>query len=514
MVAKRPPRVNRRVITLVITARDAGTSERPGIEVLEVVAMAWCKALGVATLACAVGACAGPGAPPLVLGSGGAAKVTTADVKTGTIATADDPTGLSSGRAAAVGPPPPPLTAVVTAVGQATTSDLVAAMGTEQDIDVYADSFDRGSGLAAASGIVSAGAGNIVSAGAGNYRLLVDSTATVVGASALPLLGATTSPAPSASASAGSNLPFFARDVVATPTPAASASASPVVLRPPGEADPAATRTAGATEAALPIDVLPKDFHPKFQGAQTALADPKLLDLVHTSQQLELARASQVQQRHPELAKIKKKIGEVPWLANADGTITKTFVMDVARKVAKGNQTRHVTFEATVQDTTDVMLHHQARIEVTLATGVKTVTDREVALLSDGSRHVELKYSVVHPNGARRIVTWSKNIDLDGKISGTGKLETYNKAHELVRAQTVTLEGTLELATARANDPNSQLATKVDLGSDGTATAVIHDPKGATGHPSANPDAAPPPDPSDDAADLAAENAASAAAKP
>jgi hypothetical protein len=352
----------------------------------------------------------------------------------------DDPSGLLGGRVAPVGAPPGPLAPAIQAAGQQTSQDLATALGTEQEMDVYAMSFDKGNaGLAPVGGnivaagggnIVAAGGGNIVATGGGNYTLLAD------------------------------------------------APTAPIHLT--------AGASAPATPAPLPGGLL-AHFYPTFG----ALTTPSTREKVVARQKVQLARLSARAQSMPELGGLRDTIKSNVWIANADGTLSKTIETDINKTIAGATFARHVVIRATVHAGTDLMLHHIAHFELDFKDGSKRITTREVVMLDDGTHHIEFHQDVVGKFGFHHIVDWTKSVDLEGLVSGHGSFTIVNPKGKVTASASIDIDGSADAPHAHSTDANSKLETKVSLAASGQTKATVRDPGGSTGEAKVTVDATP-----------------------
>jgi hypothetical protein len=358
----------------------------------------------------------------------------------------DDPSGLLGGKVAPIGAAPGALTASVQTAGEQTSQDVATALGTEQEMDVYAMSFDKGnlglalggSNIVATGGgnIVATGGGNIVATGGGNYALL----------ELTPTTGATGATG-------------------ATSTSAASAAATPLPL--PGG--------------------LTAHFHPTFG----ALTTPSVRVKVVARHKVQLARLAARAQSMPELATLRGAINQSNWIANPDGTLTKTVETDVSKTIQGGAFSRHVLVRATVHAGTDIMLHQLVHFELDFKDGSKRITTREVVMLDDGTHHIEFHQDVIGKLGFHHTVEWTKDVDLDALVTGHGSLSVINPKGKVTASSSVEFDGTADAPRAHVVDVNTKLDAKVSLSASGQLKAVLRDQVGATGDAKVTADAAP-----------------------
>ncbi|MDB5098999.1 MAG: hypothetical protein JWM80_3420 [Cyanobacteria bacterium RYN_339] len=342
----------------------------------------------------------------------------------------DDPSGLRTGKVQPLKPPPPPLAATQQASGQEVGQDLATALNADQEMDMYAVSLDKG------NGIVASGAGNIVASGAGNYVLLEEPGATTAAT-------ATTKPSP-------------------TPTPTATAKV---------EASASAAASPKPTKAArTPLPSLAPKFVPRLDALFT---EEKRAQLIARAQ-LQNARLTQRAQKLPETKAIKAAAANVIWTANGDGTYGKTFEAEITKKLGGKPATGKLTVQATVDDSSDTLVHHLARIELALEGSSRSVT-RELVVAGDGSRHITFHLEEWDAQGRKRVVDFSKTLDLQGTLTGTGSATRYAADGSTLRSVAVTLAGAEDAPQAKAVDANSKLETNVSLAADGGVKAQVRD---------------------------------------
>jgi hypothetical protein len=364
----------------------------------------------------------------------------------------DDPAGLRVGKVQPLKPPPPPLAAAQQASGQEVGQDLAAALGEDQRMDMYAVSLDKGNGIVATGGgnIVATGAGNIVATGAGNYTLLAD-------------VGATTT---------------------ASPTPRPSPTPTP---RLETGATSAATPKPSTLPARTPLPSLAPKFVPRLDALREEAKRAKLV----ARAQLLNARLAQRAQKLPEAKAVKAAAAATPWTANLDGTFSKKFQVEVAKSVGGKPATGTLDVQATVDDASDTLVHHLARLDLSFANTSRTVT-RELVVAADGSRHISVHVEEWDAKGRHRVVDLAKTLDLEGGLSGTGSATRYAADGTTLRSVSVTLSGTEDAPAAKAVDANSKLETSVALDADGAATAQVRDGVSASsGAVKVDPEAAP-----------------------
>jgi hypothetical protein len=336
----------------------------------------------------------------------------------------DDPSGLHSGKVSPLKPPPPPLAASEKASGQEVGQDLASALNADQEMDVYATTLDKG------NGIVASGAGNLLD-GMAPYRLF-EATATP------------------------------------TPTPDTGASGAVVVTTTPKSPVPTATPTPKAARTPLP------SLAPKFIPRLDALAsEEKRAKLVARAQEL-AAKLAQRAQKLPETKAIKAAAKQASWTANVDGTYSKRFETDVTKKLGGKAGSGHLTVEATVDDFSDTLVHHLARLELQFEKTSRSVT-RELVVASDGSRHISFHLEEWDAAGHKRVVDFAKTLDLEGALTGTGSATRFDSDGKTLRSFAVTLSGTVDAPEAKAADANSKLEASVSLDVDGVAKAEVRD---------------------------------------
>lgn len=461
----------------------------------------WMVLVGVMAGTVGLSACAPTPATPGAPTTGGT-RVTTTGTSGGSTGSGstpldDDPTGVHSGTSLGILPPPPPLAGTAKTDGETDSQDLANAMNLEQDMDVYAASFDKGSGIVAAGGgnivatgggnIVATGGGNIVAAGGGNYRLAGVDSAVVqpVTVNAGGLTAVTDAHATGVAGASGAVMPA---NTVTTIGHAGGASPAPT-----GDKRPHKLAAA------------------KYRPAFDALSSPQAEAKVQAARQVLTSRLQLKARKLTETSALGSAVRAAKWATNPDGTLTKDVEVTLDKQINGQDASRHMLMEATVHPASNAFVHQQCHIDTTFANGTTRTIDREVVLVSDGGHTIDLTMVTTTPKGATRTVHWTKSVDLDGNVSGTGTLEVKDADGNTRRSASITLDGTEDTPSVRAEDPNSHMVSKVSVGDDGTPTAEIHDASGSTDQPRLDGEGAPAMDPSDDQAATGAATASGSA---
>lgn len=391
----------------------------------------------------------------------------------------DDPSGLLTGKVGGLKPPPPPLAAAATASGQELGQDLAIALNADQDLDAYVLAFDKGGASIVASGagnIVAQGAGNIVAQGAGNYALLQTSSSKLGTESE-----ATVQPKPSPTGNLQAKEPSPAPKE--SPRPGASplpADKPPADGKPqPGGPQPdrgasGEPRPAAAPKPLKPGEPLPS-LAPRFKPDVAALETADTRDRVVAADLLHRNQKAERLQEMPEAPALRKVIKEAAWAANGDGTLTKTVEAKVERKLGGKPVQVQASLEATVDDASDMMVHNVARLVAANEKGSREST-REAVLKSDGQRHVTFHLEEVDARGRTRVVDWTKTIDLDGNVKGSGSFTRRGADGQVLRSATLELSGDGDAPLLRAVDANTKLEARISADKDKKFKVEVRDP--------------------------------------
>ncbi|MDB5102222.1 MAG: hypothetical protein JWM80_6643 [Cyanobacteria bacterium RYN_339] len=171
------------------------------------------------------------------------------------------------------------------------------------------------------------------------------------------------------------------------------------------------------------------------------------------------------------------KLKAAQFVDNGDGTSTKTISFDDARTLNGKTASRKCTIKKTVQTDTKQLVSWHAEFTQTLFGGLTRTSTRDKVLQEDGSYLVTFHSELTLADGAKRVADWSKTIDADGAVTGTGTITWTGKDGQVQKTKSITLSGAEDEPKATAdgskatvtlpNDAESATVTKED---GGTAT--------------------------------------------
>lgn len=181
--------------------------------------------------------------------------------------------------------------------------------------------------------------------------------------------------------------------------------------------------------------------------------------------------AKQLEKMKGDRDKLREKI-KGAWVANGDGTETKSFSFDTTRTVNGKTMARSVKMERTRNAESKDLLKAHIEFAQTLPNGTSRTSVRDKVVAEDGTATVTFHSAVVMADGTTRTADWTKTITADGQVSGTGTILWAGKINKTI---TITFGGTEETETATATDTESQTVSEVTASVDGTIAAEAKD---------------------------------------
>jgi hypothetical protein len=173
--------------------------------------------------------------------------------------------------------------------------------------------------------------------------------------------------------------------------------------------------------------------------------------------------------------KLKGKAQQAKWVANGDGTETKTFSFETSRTVNGKTMSRSVKMERTRNAESKDLLKSHVEFSQALPNGLTRSSVRDKVVAEDGTATVTFHSEITFKDGTKRVADWAKTISADGAVTGTGTIVWSDKDGKVVKTVNVTLGGTEETETATAVDPTTQTESEVTASVDGTVDAEITD---------------------------------------
>lgn len=211
----------------------------------------------------------------------------------------------------------------------------------------------------------------------------------------------------------------------------------------------------------------------EFKGKLKAEAKKKLEE---RHGKLAQKAAKQLDKMKGDRDKLREKI-KGAWVANGDGTETKSFSFDTTRTVNGKTMARSVKMERTRNAESKDLLKAHIEFAQTLPNGTSRTSVRDKVVAEDGTATVTFHSAVVMADGTTRTADWTKTITADGVVSGTGTILWAGKINKTI---TITFGGTEETETATATDTASQTVSEVTASVDGTIQADITDSETGT----------------------------------
>jgi hypothetical protein len=299
---------------------------------------------------------------------------------------------------------PPPPDAATQASAQGLGQDLAVALLAGRELDTYALTLDKGNAIVAQGGgnIVAQGAGNIVAQGGGNIVAQGGGNIVAQGAGNYVIFG-------------------LAEDLQKTldernkqidellgdgeeeddqPAPPPPAPAAPA--EPPAPAKPPAPLVPGKEPA----------LAPKYKPSLNALLDAGLRDRVIAQSEREQRQGLTFLAKLPERAALQAAVKASAWASNGDGTLSKDAQVSMEKQVGGKTVKAHAVMEATVDDASDTMVHHVARL-VSATELASRNAQREMVLTENGSRFTAYKVEEIDKQGNTRRIEWTRTVNLD-----------------------------------------------------------------------------------------------------